>query len=154
MNLSPNFSLKELCKSQTAARKGLNNVPDASWEKHIVENLVELAGNILQPIRENFNIPFTPSSGYRSPALNDAIGGSKTSQHSLGQAVDIEVPTVDNATLAQWIIDNLIFDQLILEFYKKGEPTSGWVHVSYKNEGNRKQILTYDGKSYQKGLIV
>ena len=154
MNLSPNFSLKELCKSQTAARKGLNNIPDASWEKHIVENLVELAGNILQPIRENFNIPFTPSSGYRSPALNDAIGGSKTSQHSLGQAVDIEVPTVDNATLAQWIIDNLIFDQLILEFYKKGEPTSGWVHVSYKNEGNRKQILTYDGKSYQKGLIV
>lgn len=154
MNLSPNFSLKELCKSQTAARKGLNNVPDASWEKHIVENLVELAGNILQPIRENFNIPFTPSSGYRSPALNDAIGGSKTSQHSLGEAVDIEVPTVDNATLAQWIIDNLIFDQLILEFYKKGEPTSGWVHVSYKNEGNRKQILTYDGKSYQKGLIV
>ena len=154
MNLSPNFSLKELCKSQTAARKGLNNIPDASWEKHIVENLVELAGNILQPIRENFNIPFTPSSGYRSPALNDAIGGSKTSQHSLGQAVDIEVPTVDNATLAQWIIDNLIFDQLILEFYKKGEPTSGWVHVSYKNEGNRKQILTYDGKNYQKGLIV
>jgi len=154
MNLSPNFSLKELCKSQTAARKGLNNVPDASWEKHIVENLVELAGNILQPIRENFNIPFTPSSGYRSPALNDAIGGSKTSQHSLGEAVDIEVPTVDNATLAQWIIDNLDYDQLILEFYKKGEPTSGWVHVSYKNEGNRKQILTYDGKSYQKGLIV
>ena len=154
MNLSPNFSLKELCKSQTAARKGLNNIPDASWEKHIVENLVELAGNILQPIRENFNIPFTPSSGYRSPALNDAIGGSKTSQHSLGEAVDIEVPTVDNATLAQWIIDNLIFDQLILEFYKKGEPTSGWVHVSYKNEGNRKQILTYDGKNYQKGLIV
>lgn len=154
MNLSPNFSLKELCKSQTAARKGLNNVPDASWEKHIVENLVELAGNILQPIRENFNIPFTPSSGYRSPALNDAIGGSKTSQHSVGQAVDIEVPTVDNATLAQWIIDNLDYDQLILEFYKKGEPTSGWVHVSYKNEGNRKEILTFDGKSYQKGLIV
>tara|TARA_R100000935_G_scaffold47927_1_gene72182 strand:+ start:1130 stop:1594 length:465 start_codon:yes stop_codon:yes gene_type:complete len=154
MNLSPNFSLRELCKSQTATRKGLNNVPDASWEKPIVENLVELAGNILQPIRENYNIPFTPSSGYRSPALNDAIGGSKTSQHSLGQAVDIEVPTVDNATLAQWIIDNLIFDQLILEFYKKGEPNSGWVHVSYKNEGNRKEILTFDGKSYQKGLLT
>ena len=151
MKLSPNFSLAEQCKSQTAVRRGIDNTADSP---SILESLTNLAVNILQPIREHYDIPYTPSSGFRSDALNEAIGGSKTSQHSRGQAADIEIPTVDNATLAQWIIDNLEWDQLILEFYKKGEPTSGWVHVSYNAEGNRKEILTYDGKSYQKGLIV
>lgn len=151
MKLSANFSLAELCKSQTAVRRGIDNTADSP---SILESLTNLAVNILQPIREHYNIPYTPSSGFRSNALNEAIGGSKTSQHSRGQAADIEIPTVDNASLAQWIINNLEWDQLILEFYKKSEPTSGWVHVSYNAEGNRNEILTYDGKSYQKGLIV
>ena len=151
MKLSANFSLAELCKSQTAVRRGIDNTADSP---SILESLTNLAVNILQPIREHYNIPYTPSSGFRSNALNEAIGGSKTSQHSRGQAADIEIPTVDNASLAQWIINNLEWDQLILEFYKKSEPASGWVHVSYNAEGNRNEILTYDGKSYQKGLIV
>ena len=150
MKLSQNFSLAELCKSQTAVRRGIDNTADSP---SILESLTNLAVNILQPIREHYDIPYTPSSGFRSDALNEAIGGSKTSQHSRGQAADIEVPTVDNATLAQWIIDNLEWDQLILEFYKKGEPTSGWVHVSYNESGsNRKQVLTYDGKKFSNGL--
>ena len=149
MKLSKNFSLSELCKSSTATRLNIDNTPQ---DNEIVDNLKCVATNILQPIRDKFGVPFTPNSGYRSPTLNEAIKGSSKSQHCAGEAVDVEVPTIDNLVLAHWIAINLNFDQLILEYYVKGEPKSGWVHVSCLNEGNRKEVLTYDGKMYQKGF--
>lgn len=154
MNLSNNFTLAELCKSQTALRRGIDNF---TTSESIIENLLQLAVNILQPIRNHYNVPYTPSSGYRSEALNIAIGGSKTSQHSKGQAADIEVPTVANAELAKWIVGNLTFDQLILEYYKIDDPSAGWVHVSYvdgNSDTNRHEVLSFDGKKYKKGLIT
>lgn len=149
--LSDNFTLNELCKSSTATRLGINNIPK---DNKIIENLKYVAENILQPVRERFLVPFTPNSGYRSPELNKAIGSSNKSQHCKGEAVDIEVPTIDNSVLAHWIAINLEFDQLILEFYKIGDPKSGWVHVSCIKQGNRKEILTFDGKNYSVGLAT
>jgi len=137
MRLSTNFTLAEFTKSQTATRKGLDNTPG---EEHLV-NAKELFENVVQKVRENFGVTVI-NSGYRGPALNTAVGGSSNSQHCKGEAVDIECPGTANETVAQWIADNLEFDQLILEFAEKGIPDAGWVHVSYVSEGNRKQILT------------
>ena len=137
MRLSTNFTLAEFTKSQTATRKGLDNTPG---EEHLV-NAKELFENVVQKVRENFGVTVI-NSGYRGPALNEAVGGSSNSQHCKGEAVDIECPGTANETVAQWIADNLEFDQLILEFAEKGIPDAGWVHVSYVSEGNRKQILT------------
>lgn len=137
MKLSANFKLSELTKSQTAERKGINNNPSAGQ----IDNLRELCINVLQPIRSNFDKPVIISSGFRSAELCIAIGSSIDSQHTKGQAADLEVPGIDNKELATWIKNNLEFDQLILEFYKEGEPDSGWVHVSYSTEQNRKQSL-------------
>jgi hypothetical protein len=97
------------------------------------------------------------NSGYRGPALNEAVGGSSNSQHCKGEAVDIECPGTGNYDVAKWIEDNLDFDQLILEFYTPGIPDSGWVHVSYKSEGNRKQSLTAmkeNGKTVYKPELI
>jgi uncharacterized protein YcbK (DUF882 family) len=132
MRLSNNFYLKEFTKSSTAIRHGLNNTPNATQ----IENLQVLCYNVLQPIRDEFG-PFSPSSGYRSIELNDIIGGSRNSQHTRGEAADIEVSGVSNVDLYKWIVDNCEFDQVILEYYEKGDPHSGWVHVSSKNEDNR-----------------
>ena len=148
MNLSKHFSLNELCKSQTAIRLGIDNL---AKDENVITNLKTICKNILEPIRENYGLPFTPNSGYRSAKLNNAVGSSPKSQHLKGQAVDIELPSIDNYELAQWIRNNLDYDQLILEFYN-GEPTSGWVHVSLCDD-NRKQILTFDGKNWLSGLI-
>ena len=136
--LSKNFTLKEFCKSQTATRHGINNIPTDD----------DVIKNIWQPIRDYFEIPFSPNSGYRSPELNTKIGGSDKSQHCKGQAVDIEIPTVDNMELAGWISENLEYDQIILEYYKQGDPNSGWVHVSYSEGNNRKKFLAFDGQQY------
>jgi uncharacterized protein YcbK (DUF882 family) len=138
MKLSQHFSLEEMIKSQTGSRKGLDNTPG---EKEI-ENLKQLCENVLEKIRIHFGRPVTVNSGYRGPALNKAIGGAKNSQHMTGQAADIEIVGVDNKTLFNWIKDNIEFDQLILEYYKEGVPDSGWVHVSWNSQGNRKQVLT------------
>jgi hypothetical protein len=148
MMLSEHFSLRELTASQTAARLGIDNTPgDAE-----IAALRQVCENILEPIREYFGIPFTPSSGYRSVRLCEAIGSKSTSQHALGQAVDFEVPHLDNLILAHWIKANLRFDQLILEFYEEGEPNSGWVHASYA-DGMRGQCLTYNKqRGYSIGL--
>ena len=135
MNLSQNFSLRELTKSQTAERKGISNEPT---EEHI-ENLKLLCTNILQPIRDEFGV-VSISSGYRSPELCEALGSKSTSQHARGQAADFECYSIDNNELFNWIVDNLEFDQAILEFYT-GAPDSGWIHVSYNEDGNRKQTL-------------
>lgn len=134
MKLSANFQLSELVKSQTAARKGIPNNPSPSH----IDNLKALCVNVLQPIRSQFESPVLISSGYRSPELCIAIGSKITSQHAEGKAADIEVVNVDNQVLATWIKENLEYDQLILEFYKDGEPDSGWIHVSWdsKNRNN------------------
>ena len=154
MRLSKNFTLQEFTKSQTALRMGIDNTPEG---EHL-EAAKALFENVVQPVREHFG-PTVINSGYRGPALNEAVGGSSKSQHCKGEAADIECPGVPNADIAQWIVDNLDFDQVILEFYTPGIPDSGWVHVSYRADGeNRKSILTAmkeDGKTvYKVGLIA
>ena len=144
--LSKNFSLAELVKSQTADRLGIGNNPDADD----IYNMGRLAENILQPIRNEYG-PFMVSSGYRSVALCEAIGSKATSQHAKGQAVDFEVPGISNYDLAEWISDNLQFDQLILECFTGGN--TGWIHCSYVPNG-RKEELTYNrSQGYRKGLL-
>ena len=147
MRLSENFSLWELTKSQTAARLDISTEPG----KEEIKNLTSLCKNVLQAVRTNYRIPIQPSSGYRCLALNNAIGSSSTSQHITGQAVDFEVPWVDNKVLAHWIMENLIFDQLILEYYKEGDPNSGWAHVSYVDPivKNRKRARVCDGRTWK-----
>jgi len=138
MNLSANFTLKELTKSDTATRLGIDNTPDDAT----IENLKLLCEMVLQPVREHFGKLVTVNSGYRSPESNAAVGGSKTSDHCKGQAADIEIDGLPNPELAQWIMDNLDYTQLILEFYTQGQPNSGWVHVSYDPNNLKKQELT------------
>lgn len=154
MNLSANFTLKELTKSDTATRLGLDNTPD----DEALENLKTLCEKVLQPVREHYGKSVTVNSGYRSPESNAAVGGSKTSDHCKGMAADIEIVGVANADLAQWIMDNLEYTQLILEFYTPGIPDSGWVHVSYDPNNLKKQELTATkvaGKTtYLNGLVA
>ena len=138
MKLTENFSLNELTKSQTAERKGIDNTPSAEHQ----ENLKSLCTAILQPVRDHFGQVVSVSSGYRSPELCVAIGSSTQSQHAKGQASDFEIFGVSNKELADWIDENLDYDQLILEYWKgEDEPNSGWVHCSYTNGNNRKQYL-------------
>ena len=137
MKLSANFELFELIKSQVAERKGIPNNPSPDQ----IDNLKSLCINILQPIRSEFDKPVIISSGFRSAELCIAIGSKPTSQHAEGKAADLEIPGVDNMELAMWIKNNLNFDQLILEFYKDGEPNSGWIHVSWNGDDNRNQTL-------------
>jgi hypothetical protein len=150
--LSKNFTLTEFTKSQTASRRGLDNTPN---EQHL-QNAKLLFENVVQKVRDQFGITVI-NSGYRGPALNEAVGGSNKSQHCKGEAVDIECPGQSNYMVAKWIEENLDFDQLILEFYIPGKENSGWVHVSYKSEGNRKSVLTAmkeNGNTvYKAGLI-
>ncbi|WP_185964331.1 D-Ala-D-Ala carboxypeptidase family metallohydrolase [Aliikangiella marina] len=150
--LSPHFTLRELIRSDTAARKGIDNSPPPE----LVPKLKRLCVEVLEPIRTHYNVPFSPNSGYRSKALNDAIGGSARSQHCLAEAVDIEVIGISNYELANWIRRNLAFDQLILECYQPGDPASGWVHVSIKDndQAYRGKVLTYSDKKYHDGLIA
>jgi hypothetical protein len=154
MNLSPNFSLHELTKSETALRLGLDNTPD----DEATENLRLLCEKVLQPVRDHYGKGVKVNSAFRSPESNAAVGGSKTSDHCLGRAADIEIPGVANADLAQWIMDNLDYTQLILEFYTPGIPDSGWVHVSYDPNNLKKQELTATkvaGKTqYLNGLVA
>jgi hypothetical protein len=151
MKLSDNFSVIEFTKSQTAERKGIQNNPN---EIHTIA-MVELCLNVLERVRSAFGKPVTINSGYRSPALCEAIGSKSTSQHCDGEAADIEIYGVSNYDLAKYIEKNLNFDQLILECWDGIEPNSGWVHVSYVNENaNRKEVLTYTRQNgYTKGII-
>jgi len=143
--ISQHFSLFELTKSAVALRHGIKNIPGPLE----IINLTALAAHILEPVRQKFAIPFSPSSGYRTRRLNDVIGSKSTSQHILGQAADFEIPTVINRDVADWIKDNLDFDQLILEFHQENDPQSGWVHCSYVPHNNRNQCLIYDGTTYE-----
>ena len=137
MNLTENFSLNELTKSQTAERKGIDNTPSTEHQ----ENLKSLCEMILQPIRDHFGQVVSVSSGYRSPELCVAIGSSTKSQHASGCAADFEIFGVSNKELADWIDQNLDYDQLILEYWKESDPNSGWIHCSFNTQGNRKQYL-------------
>ncbi len=149
MNLSKNFSLKELTASQTAARKGIDNTPSPTHQ----DNLKSLCTSILQPIRDHFSQVVTVSSGYRSEKLCLAIGSKITSQHASGCAADFEIFGVSNKELADYINENLDYDQLILEYWKESDPNSGWVHCSYSEGNNRKQYLkafkTDNGTKYE-----
>lgn len=127
MQLSKNFQLHEFTRSQTATRRGIKNTPTPAQ----IESLRKLCVHVLQPVRDHYGQPIRISSGFRSPRLNRAIGGSSTSQHSKGEAADFEVPGVSNLAVCRWMEANLNYDQLILEFYTPGVPNSGWVHVSY-----------------------
>jgi hypothetical protein len=150
MNLSPNFTLEELTKSQVALRHEIDNTPgDAE-----IANLGLVAENILQPVRDHFGVPFAPSSGFRCLELNRLLNSRDTSQHITGQAVDIEVPGVSNFDLAVWVRDNLQYDQVILECYTAGDPSSGWVHCSYVGEANRTVALTFSDRRFSEGLIA
>ena len=154
MNLSRNFSLSELTKSQTALRNGLDNKP--STEEIVA--LTVLCNNILQPIRDKYG-SFTPNSGFRTVELCELVGSSAKSQHAKGEAADIEVAGIDNYKLAEWIVKNLDFDQLILEFYIENDPNSGWVHCSAKTppEEGRKQILQakkIEGKTVYEPILL
>jgi zinc D-Ala-D-Ala carboxypeptidase len=152
--LSTNFSLHELTKSETALRMGFDNTPGQAE----TENLRLLCEKVLQPVRDHFGKGVKVNSGFRSSATNQATGGSKSSDHVKGQAADIEIPGVANVDLAQWIMDNLDYTQLILEFYTPGIPDSGWVHVSYDPNNLKKQELTATkvaGKTtYLNGLVA
>jgi hypothetical protein len=154
MQLTNNFSLKELTVSDVAVRKGIDNTPN----DECIANLKLLAENILQPIREFYEKPVKVNSAYRSPDVNTAVGGSKTSDHCKGQAADIEIAGVDTADLANYIADTYKFTQIILEFYTPGVSDSGWVHVSYDPKNLKCETLTAtkkDGKTvYLKGFVI
>ena len=154
MNLTKNFTLSEMVKSETALRHGMDNTPGETE----IANLKQLAEKVLQPVRDAYQKGVKVNSGYRHPEVNAKVGGSKTSDHCKGQAADIEIPGVANADLAKWITENLDFTQVILEFYTPGVPDSGWVHVSYDPDNLKKQVLTatkQDGKTvYLNGLVA
>ena len=151
MNLTRNFSLLEMTKSDTAIRKGIDNNPNADQ----VEKLKALCENILQPVRDHFG-RVKVTSGFRSGELCVAIGSSLNSQHSKAEAADFECPGVDNVELADWIKRELPYDQLILEFYTPGEPNSGWIHCSYTEGTPRASFLhafRSEGKTKYKPII-
>ena len=150
MRLSPNFTLAEAVKSQTALRLGIDNTPTAE----IIDRMKAVCEAILEPVREHFKRPVVVNSFYRSPLLNKAVGSKSTSQHVTGEAVDFEVPGVPNAEVAEWVNANLTADQICLEYYTPGEPSSGWVHVSYKETGCRQECLTINATGTYKGFIA
>jgi uncharacterized protein YcbK (DUF882 family) len=154
MNLTANFTLAEMVKSDTALRHDMDNTPGEAE----IESLKILCEKVLQPVRDHFKTGVKVNSGYRHPEVNAKVGGSKTSDHCSGQAADIEIPGIPNADLAKWITQNLDFTQVILEFYTQGVPDSGWVHVSYDPQNLKKQSLTAvkkDGKTvYLPGIVA
>ena len=145
MNLSPHFSLAELVASQVATRKGIDNTPAPA----IVANLTRLAA-LLEQVRALVGAPITISSGYRSPALNRAVGGAASSAHVLGLAADISTNKLAPKALALLIRQSgIIFDQLIYE--------GTWVHIALSASAPRRQVLTAKfaggGVSYVAGIV-
>ena len=142
MKLSTNFTLEELTISQTALRNGIDNTPN----EEEIENLKRLCINILQPLRDDFELPLVVSSGFRSKELSSLVGSKITSQHCSGCAADFIIPGVDNKKVFKHIVENLPMDQAILEYYT--EENGGWIHVSYVPNG-RGQALTKDKEGYK-----
>ena len=145
MKLSPHFCLDEFLHSDYAIRHGLTLEPNAMQ----IENLKRLCEKVLEPVRLFFQKPIRITSGFRSFALNQAIGGSTSSQHCHGEAADFVVEGVDNLTTCKHIYATLPFDQLIWEYPER----RGWVHVSLKNTLNRRDVLTFTQGKYVKGLV-
>jgi hypothetical protein len=132
MQLSKHLSRAEFERSDAAIKHGINN----SMNSGQLAKAMALAINCFEPIREHLGKPIRVNSGYRSPAVNKRIGGALTSQHSLGEAIDLDLHDRD---LFEWIIDNVTFDQLI---YEAGNDTeAAWFHISYREGRNRKQVL-------------
>ncbi len=163
MRLSTNFTLAELTNSSTADRLHIDNTldPDDAKDGRIIDNLIVVCGAVLEPSRAHFGKPFVPNSGWRSYGLEEylcqipiekflrkhpdqeLLDYLRLKSHPTGNAVDYEIPGIPNLELARWVERELDFDQLILEFYKEDDPTAGWVHVSYKDDGtNRHEIMT------------
>jgi hypothetical protein len=148
--VSPNITLAEAIKSQTAQRKNIDNTPTP---EHFA-NMQLLATKVFEPLRAHFNTPIAISSFYRSPKLNKAIGGAANSQHCTGEAMDIDADIfgkINNKQIFDYIRLNLDFDQLIWEF-DNPDGTPQWLNVSYKRSGNRKQILK--AKKNQRGQTI
>ena len=136
--ISKNFTLEELTASQTAKQKGIKNVPTNAE----VCALCALVHHVLQPLREAMQEPIKIGSGYRSPALNKAVGGVSNSQHMKGEAVDlcIDGDKKKGRKWMEWIIDHCDFDQCIWEHNAKG---TYWVHVSFRADGqNRRHVIS------------
>jgi len=150
MKLSPHFTLRELIHSDKAIELGIDNTPPAE----VIDRLKIVCCRILEPVRDHYGVESVPNSGYRSPKLNRAVGGSKTSRHVTGQAVDFEVPGVSNYDLAKWMAISLTYDQLILEHYTPGDRHSGWVHCSIVSGQNRMQCLTIGDGFKRDGLFA
>jgi len=131
--------------SDTAIRR---NIPNEPTVEEVVA-LTNLCCHILQPVREHFGKAVRINSGFRSVKLCEAVGSSGKSQHAKGQAADFEINGLSNKELATWVYKNCDFDQIILEFYNEGEPSSGWVHISFSLENNRKKYLSFNGKQYK-----
>tara|TARA_R110001632_G_C11312370_1_gene414819 strand:- start:408 stop:869 length:462 start_codon:yes stop_codon:yes gene_type:complete len=144
MKLSENLSLNEVIKSNIAIRRGIDNNPT---QEHL-EALEDIADNIFQPIREHFKVSIGVTSGYRSRKLNEAVDGSKDSQHSKGEALDLDADMygkITNKQIFNFIKDNLVFDQLIWEFGTDNEPN--WVHVSFTTRRPNRMIILKAYKS-------
>jgi hypothetical protein len=146
MQLSKNLSLREVTKSITAERLGVKNTPD----KEDIANLIDIATHVFQPLRDHFDVPIAVSSGFRCKELNKAVGGSKTSEHMVGRALDLDADIyggVTNKEIFEFIKKNLEFNQLIWEFGDDENPD--WVHVSYHKGNNKKRVLRAmrDGKA-------
>jgi hypothetical protein len=135
MKLSKHLDIGEVIRSESAKREGIINMPTPEH----YENLKVIAEKVFEPIREHFGVPILISSGYRSEALNVYIGGSRSSDHSKGRALDLDMDGsssgVTNKMIFEFIKDNLEYDQLINEF------DYAWVHVGYRLNENRKQTL-------------
>lgn len=140
MKISEHLSLAELIVSDSAKRNGISNMPT---ETHL-KFLRTLAERIFDPIRSHFNTPIYISSGYRSEALNKAVGGSKTSQHCKGQAIDIDMDgsnsEITNNEIFHWAKANLKFTQLIAEF-PDSDGNLGWVHIGYDAQNLKNEII-------------
>ena len=148
MQLSKHFKLEEFEKSQTAQRLGIKNKAGSGE----IKNLTDVCYGVLEKVRVKYDKPVIVTSGYRSPDFCEAIGSKATSQHTKGEAVDFEVIGVANIQVAYFIQANCDFDQLILEYYCPDDDQKGWVHCSFVEGSNRKQVLTFDGKKYTNGL--
>lgn len=136
--VSKNISYAEATRSDTAKRLGIDNTPNAEQ----FSSMIHVAENVFQPVREHFDTPIYVSSFFRSEALNKAIGGSSSSTHMKGEAMDLDADVygkISNGVIFHYIKDNIEFDQLIWEFGDSKNPD--WVHVSLSKNNNRNQIL-------------
>ena len=147
------FTIRELTKSETATRKGINNTPNST----ITAALTALVNNVLDPLREKWNAPIKVSSGYRCPALNRAVGGALNSQHTKGEAADITSLSdsrEDNLKLLKCLLNSgIIFDQVIAEDVdSQGRPN--WIHVSYTTKRQNRMKRTTMKKISNKTLYI